>query len=122
MPQVIPLYKIVKEKLFYDKEIKKNCIGVTHDRGSNIVGCFKGLLPKIRKDSTKFLFSLNDPCHSLNLVVKHSIKILPKAMLNFIVKIHNHFVSPERRATLLRIQAEHNLPKLYKKNGLKLDG
>jgi len=116
----VTLYKIVKEKLFYDEEIKKNCIGITHDRGSNIVGCFNGLLPtekKIRKDSKKYFFSLNDPCHSLNLVVKHSIQSLPKAMINFIIKIHNHFVSPERRATLLRIQAEHNFQDFIKKMG-----
>ena len=36
-------------------------------------------------------------------------------MINFIIKTFNHFASPERRATLLQIQAEHNLPRLYPK-------
>ena len=115
------LYKIVQEKLLYDADIKKNCIGITHDRGSNLVGSRNGLIQKIKKDwdENKNLFSLNDPCHSLNLVLKHSIQTLPKAMLNFIIRIHNHFVSPERRATLLRIQAANNQPCLYPKKWIK---
>jgi len=40
-------------------------------------------------------------------------------MLNFIIRIHNHFVSPERRATLLRIQAANNQPRLYPKKWIK---
>ena len=63
----------------------------------------------------KILFGFNDPCCSLNLVVKHSIQTLPKTMINLRIKIHNHFISPERRVALLRIQVEHNLPRLYPK-------
>ena len=82
------LYKIVQEKPLYDADIKKNCIDITHDRGSNLVDSRNGLIQKNRKDwyENKNLFSLNDPCHSLNLVLKHSIKTLSKAMLNFRVK------------------------------------
>ena len=34
-------------------------------------------------------------------------------------RIHNHFVSPERRATLLKIQAANNQPRLYPKKWIK---
>ena len=65
------------------------------------------------------LFSLNDPCHSLNLIVKNSLETLPKEVLEFIDGIHSHFKSPQRRAVLARIQRENNLEVLSLKPYIK---
>lgn len=113
------LYEILNNKIFYDEDIKKNFIGMTHDRGSNLIGSHKGLVTRMKKDWPKYFWDLNDPCHSLNLVVKNSITILPKKLIKFITKSHEHFISPERRATLLRIQREEGKPQLYPKKWVK---
>ena len=52
---------------------------------------------------------MNDPCHSLNLVVTNSLGKLSPDIKDFITQIHSYFSSPQRRAALTNIQIENNL-------------
>ena len=96
-------YNIVNEKLFINEAIKNNFIGIAHDHASTFEGVHKGLITLLRREG-RYFFDLPDPCHSLNLVVKHSLKLLHKEIIPFITKIHSHFRSPQRKALLSKIQ------------------
>jgi len=54
---------------------------------------------------------LKDPCHGLNLPLKHSLKELPSKMIQFVESITNYFAYPQRKAALKKkIQNDNNLP------------
>jgi len=53
---------------------------------------------------------LEDPCHSLNLAIEHSLELLPKEIIKFIDDIHNHFSSAQRTAKLFMVQEEMGMP------------
>jgi len=99
------LKEIIEKKLFDDERIKKNLIGFVHDNGSSLVGENIGLASLLKQDNLHF-FDLKDPCHGLNLVLKHSINSLPDDIMKFVQSISNHFASPQRKALLRKIQEE----------------
>ena len=112
--------KIVQEKLFWSSTIKRNLLGMTHDRGSSIVGGNVGLISLLEEDIQSKISSLPDPCHSLNLVIKNSLDCLSEEIRSFIADIHTHFLSPQKKAKLRRIQQENNLPVLNPKKYVKV--
>src|SRR5690606_5881973 len=77
------LKEIVENRLFSNQKIKNNMIGLAHDNGSSLVGEHIVLVSLLKKDNNKF-FDLKDPCHGLNLVLKHSMNSLPSEMMQFI--------------------------------------
>ena len=110
---------VVKEKLLWSNTIKDNLLGVTHDRGSSLIGEGIGMLALLEKEVKRTIYSLPDPCHSLNLVVKNSLDCLSEELRDFITDIHTHFLSPQKKAKLRRIQQENNLPILNLKRYVK---
>ena len=108
------LKEIVENKLLNHKRIKKNLIGLAHDNASSLTSEDIGLASLLKKDDCHF-FDLLDPCHGLNLVLKHSIKELPEEIMNFVQNISNHFASPQRKAHLRKIQEETERKTLYPK-------
>ena len=62
---------------------------------------------------------MNDLFHALNLVLTHSLETFPDNIMDFVEKIHNYFISPQRIAFLTRLQIENNFialsPKHYAK-------
>ena len=115
------LKEIVENKLLNDKRIKKNLIGLAHDNASSLTSENIGLASLLKKDACRF-FDLRDPCHGLNLVLKHSIKELPEEIMNFVQNISNRLASPQRKAQLRKIQEETERKTLYKKNLHPRDG
>ena len=71
---------IIKEKVLFNNnmEIKKIIIGLTTDRAQTLLGDQAGLITLLRKDFDQQIFHLPDPCHSLSLVIKHSLRMLPE--------------------------------------------
>jgi len=112
------LHNIVKEKLITDEQIKNNMVGICHDNAATLIGANKGLVTRMQKENS-ILFSLNDPCHSFNLVLKNALKQLPTEIPDFITSIHKHFKSPQRKALLKKIQRENGMKELYLKNYCK---
>jgi len=110
----ISLNKIIENKLFCDERIKRNFIGLAHDNGSSLVGENIGLCSLLQKENHVF-FDLRDPCHGLNLVLKHSLKSLPDEITQFVENISNHFSSPQRKAFLKKVQQENEEKILYPK-------
>ena len=108
------LYSILKNKLLdLSHQIRDNFIGITHDHGSNIAGHRIGLVGQFKNEfKDKAFFNINDPCHSLDLSVYGTLEKLEDEVLDFVEKIHAHFVSPQRKAFLSRIQKEEELPNL----------
>ena len=105
--EAIVFHQIVLEKLFINNKIKDNLLGVAHDNAPTLCGVRKGLVSLLRQDMEQFLFSLPDPCHSLALILKKSLSVLPKEVMFFIEKIHSHFQKfPQRKARLSKIQEE----------------
>lgn len=102
---------IVKKKLFFDdnKEIQSNLVGFVHDRGSNFNGIDNGLSVLLQKELQISLFNLCDPCHSIDLIIKHSLPSIPLQVRNFITNIHSYFTSPQRKEILKKIQEKNNL-------------
>jgi len=109
---------VVKEKLLWSNTIKDNLLGVAHDRGL-LIGEGIGMLALLEKEVKRTIYSLPDPCHSLNLVVKNSLDCLSEELRDFITDIHTHFLSPQKKAKLRRIQQENNLPILNLKRYVK---
>ena len=99
---------IIKEKILFNNnmEIKKNIIGLTTDRAQTLLGDQAGLITLLRKDFDQQIFHLPDPCHSLSLVIKHSLGMLPEEIRTFISDINNYFASPQRKEKLKAIQKE----------------
>ena len=56
---------------------------------------------------------MKDPCHGLNLVLKHAVDALPPEIMSFVHGISNHFSSPQRKAQLKRVQEEIKEKTLY---------
>lgn len=104
------LKEIVEKRLFINESIKQNFVGFAHDNGSSLIGENNGLKSLFQKDNLIF-FDLQDPCHGLNLVLKHSLEILPAEIMQFVHGISAHFTSPQRKA-LLRIIQEENGDKI----------
>jgi len=95
------MLQITKEKLFdLGDRVKDNLVGFIHDHASNFSGKYNGLGTLLRKETGRFIFDVKDPCHSLNLIFQKSLEILPSKITGFIDDIHNHFLSPQRRAFL----------------------
>jgi len=94
------LLKVLDEKVFsLDKLIKKNLVGITSDGASAMVGPVCGVISLLKKElSGQYLFSLQDPCHLINLVIKNSLHLLPDEIQDFIDSRHHHFLSPQRTA------------------------
>ena len=106
---------IVKNKFFISDQIKENLIGLTHDNASALSSEENGLAGMVKKNSSNFIYDLCNPCHCLNLCIKHSLDILPKEVLSFVDNIHHHFAFPQRKAALRRIQEENNMEVLLLK-------
>ena len=87
---------------------------MAHDNGSSLIGENIGLISLLKKDNIEF-FDLKDPCHGLNLVLKHSLSSLPPEMMQFVHSIASHFASPQRKALLRKIQEENGEKVLYPK-------
>ena len=106
------LFKAIKEKVFdLNEEVKNNFIGITFDHAKAMTGNRIGLISHLRKEfGRKFIFDLEDPCHSFNLAIKHSLDSLPKDITKFIDDLHHHFSSTQRTAKLLMIQEEMEVP------------
>ena len=104
----LTMYNMLESKFLSNEAVMKNLVGVAHDRGSNIIGSEKGLITLLREKNQNF-FDLNDPCHSLNLVIKNSLCKLSTDIKTFVIKIHSYFTSPQRKALLAKIQDENNL-------------
>ena len=101
---------LLKEKLLFCEKNKEKLVGILHDNVETLSGERNGLLSLLRKDISQCFYNLSDPCHCLNLVVKHSLDVFPKEILEFIEKIDSHFSYPQRKARLKRIQHEKNKP------------
>lgn len=115
------LMRIVEEKVFNgnEKAIAQNLIGVASDRGSALVGVENGLFSLIQKALPQKLIHVPDPCHSFNLVIRHSLEVLSPGIKNFISDIHNYFCSPQRRERLKQLQRENNLKVLCPRKYVK---
>jgi len=83
--------EIVEDKLLKNENIKKNLVGFSHDNGSSLTGEHKGMSALLKSQGFKF-FDLYDPCHGLDLSIKHSIKELPPNLVQFLQGISNHFL------------------------------
>ena len=104
------MYNIVKEKLFdLSEKIKGNFSGIVHDLAKSLTSTEKGLIGNLHKEYEKPFFNLNDPCHCLNLVLKHLLEEVPMETTKFIAKIHSYFTYPQRKAKLRKIQVKNNL-------------
>ena len=112
------MHNIIKEELLFDEEISKNLVGIVHDNASSLTGKYHGLVKKMQKEKPE-LFSLKDPCHCINLILKNSLGELPENLIKFVLKIHQHFKSPQRKALLSMIQKENNKRQLGLKPYIK---
>ena len=111
----------MKEKVFFqdNAQIKQNLIGITTDRASTLIGEENGLISLLKKEIAQNIFPLADPCHSLSLIIKHSLKVLPENIRIFISNIHNYFTSPQRREKLKAVQKENGYKILLPLNYVK---
>ena len=107
--EFLPSKNLVQDKLFIKPEIKENFIGITHDFASSLSEVDNGLVALIERDLKREFFDLCDPCHGLSLAIRNSLGHLPANLTNFITKIHSHFVSPQRKNQLIRIQEEKGM-------------
>jgi len=113
------IFNVLKEKLFTEKAIEDNFIGIAHDHASSLSSLKKGLVGRLKDLKSNFL-DLKDPCHSLNLTLKNSFKILPVKIREFITSIHKHFKnSPQRKSIFKKIQIERNMSPLLLKQYVK---
>jgi len=112
------MHNIIKDRLLINQEIERNFIGIVHDSASSLTGKYNGLVRKLQEDKND-LFSLRDPCHCFNLILKNSLTKLPKNIMKFVTKIHLHFKSPQRKAILSNIQKENNEKQLALKPYIK---
>ena len=108
------LQNILETRLFWNKEVKKNMVGFAHDNGSNFAGEYTGLAALLSKEENNF-FDLQDPCHGLDLTIKHSLKALPPKIDSFIHSVAYDFAFPKKKALLKKIQEERNYQVLYPK-------
>ena len=85
-------------------------IGIVHDLAPKLSDHAGGLVSKItnEENSNPNLFNLNDPCHIFSLSIRKSLGELPQNLTKFIVKLHAHFSSSQRKKLLIRIQEQQN--------------
>ena len=101
------MYEIIKKKVFAENTtIQENLVGLTHDNAASLSGEGVGLIGLLRRETDNYIFDIADPCHCLNLAMKHSLKVLPKRIMNFVEEIHSYFIFPQRKARLNSIQEE----------------
>jgi len=111
---------LVEDKLLnFGDDIRANLVGLTHDGARCLSGEKGGLIAKMRNQTDQYIYDLIDPCHGLNLALYASLRVLPEDIKNFIDGIHHHFISPQRKAKLVRIQIERGENKLLPKNYVK---
>ena len=108
------LKSIIEERLFSSEAIKSQFCGMAHDNASSLVSPNCGVVTLLEQSGKKF-FDLKDPCHGLNLTLKHSLKELPPKIMHFTESICNYFAYPQRKAALRRVQEENNLPVKFPK-------
>ena len=63
-------------------------VGLTHDNAASLSGEGVGLIGLLRRETDNYIFDIADSCHCLNLAMKHSLKVLPKRIMNFVEEIH----------------------------------
>jgi len=94
------MFHFVQEKLLnLNPQIESNMVGYVHDHASNLSGPHNGLGALLKDKFDKknhFFMDIKDPCHALNLVLTHSLESLPTNIMDFVEKIHNFFISPQR--------------------------
>jgi len=99
--------RMLNEKLFKNPGVRENLIGIAHDFAATLSDGKGGLVRMIKEEEGyPAFFDLRDPCHALSLAIKNSLGSLPDDITTFIVKIHSHFVSPQRKQQLIRIQEQ----------------
>jgi len=114
------LLNAVKEKILdLGDSIKKNFIGITHDKASVFTGEYSGLDTLLQREKGSFLFTLKDPCHALNSALNKSLTLIPEEM-KFIESICQHFSSSQREAKLFQIEKKNNLKELGIKKYIKI--
>jgi len=102
--------EFLNEKLFKIPEIKSNFIGIVHDGAPVLSNGEGGLITMLKENSENLpFFNLSDPCHIYSLAIRNSLGQLPETMTNFITKLHSHFVSPQRKKKLIRIQEQNGI-------------
>ena len=115
------LMRIVEEKVFNNNEKKlvHNLIGMASDRGSPLVGIDNGLFRLLENSLPQKILHVPDPCHSFNLIIRHSLELLSPDIREFISDIHSYFCSPQRRERLKQVQRENQLKVLCPKKFVK---
>lgn len=112
--------EIVEEKLLgLGEEIKANFLGITHDAAACLSGQNIGLVGRLKKSLDNYFVDVPDPCHHLNLCLSNSLELVPEKLRNFIDTIHNHFLAPQRKAMLSKIQTKLGNPKLLPRHYVK---
>ena len=79
------MYDAFSEKLLDLEEIRQNMVAIAHDNVQSLI-VNKGGLAMLLQRENEFLFSLRDPCHSLNLIVENSLGTLPKEVLELLME------------------------------------
>ena len=104
----LSLKNVIEERLFSSESIKNQFFGLTHDNASSLTSPNCGVVALLEQNGNNF-FDLKDPCHGLNLTLKHSLKELPSKLMDFVESITNYFAYPQRKAALKKIQEDNNL-------------
>ena len=112
------MLKIVKSRLLTE-DLIPNFVGLSHDNANALASEDNGLVGLLRKEIPQYFYDLPDPAHCTNLALKHSLKVLPQNMIDFIDEIHHYFSFPQRKALLKKVQEKSenppNTPLLLKK-------
>ena len=95
----LTLLEIIESKLLKNENVQKNLVGFAHDNGSSLTGEYFGVTKLLKNKGLKF-FDLRDPCHGLDLSLKHSIKELPSNLVKFTQTISNHFASSQKKSNI----------------------
>jgi len=108
------LLEAIQEKVFnLGIEVKDNFTSIAYDNAKTLKGDKNGLIALLKQEfPSKFIFGLGDPCHLLNLAIKHTVKEMPDDISDFIETLHHHFISPQRTAALYKKQRELGLKQL----------
>ena len=115
------LMRIVEENVFNnnEKKLAHNLIGIASDRGSALVGSDNGLARLLENALPQRIIHVPDPCHSFNLIIRHSLELLSPKVKQFISDIHSYFSSPQRKEKLKQVQRENQLKVLCPKKFVK---
>jgi len=94
------IFNMIMEKVPTTDEIKRNCMEVVTDDGSNMTGVEKGVSSRL-KEVCPHIIDMKDISHILHNVFKKSLEALPKSLIEIIKSIPSHFNrSPQRKALL----------------------